>query len=762
MVVASLTTVALPADAGTTQVTVPSQVEWHTYYGLLSGDGRVAVLAYGNSAWAYDRTTGDRKRIDLGWDGERIDFSPRDVSDNGRYVLFSSHSENVLEEDIVDDCGHGTGGDGDGDFEWHPRQCLHLFVADTETGDVELASVDTDGNPVPEGAQFAALSDDGRYVAMVTHVPQEMLNNHPPRALLRDRDTDTTEHLAIGPDGNPTDQGAMQWDGTDISADGNQIVFGSGDPGLAGPHGGEGEEWGGYYVRNRATATTTRLFDTNSLPPYAQVQNLSMSDDGTRVAFVTGVALLPEDINNAPSAYIYDRTTHTFTLPSTGNTESPQLSGDGNHLAFLQYSDPEDNRYDIHVYDIDAGTSELASTDSAGNLIGAYTSVASISDDGRFLGFQANGHEVRLSEPSEPGEEPSEQETRRYYVRDMATPPDSASGTGAANTGTDPTLVDPLETSVAGSPGAVTIEELGDDAPPPPTGFNVLGQQVQITAAPVTAPGGFMTFTFTIDRSVTPPGAAPGDVAVLRNGNPLPDCANATDAGPCVASRQELGSGDWQFLAHASQASVWALATAAPDPTPTDTTPPTITLTRPQDGANYKLDQRVLASYTCADEGDVEQCTGPVASGRRVNTSTIGEKSFTVNARDGAGNTSTTSAAYRVVWPLTGLQAPVDPPPVLNLVKRGSVVPIVFSLGGYRGTAVFANGSPASTRVTCNPRLRTDALEWTLKSSAPRLSYASGKYTYAWNTDPGWRGTCRQFVVRFADGQARTAVFGFW
>jgi len=207
---------------------------------------------------------------------------------------------------------------------------------------------------------------------------------------------------------------------------------------------------------------------------------------------------------------------------------------------------------------------------------------------------------------------------------------------------------------------------------------------------------------------------------------------------------------------------VWALATAAPEPPPTDTTPPTITLTRPQNGATYKLDQRVLASYSCVDEGDVEQCSGPVASGRRVNTSSIGAKTFTVDARDGTGNTSTKSATYRVVWPLIGLQAPVDPPPVVNVVKRGSVVPVVFSLGGYRGTAVFAASSPASTRVACKPRARNDVLERTLKASAPRLTYASGKYTYAWKTDPVWRGTCRQLGVRFADGQQRTAVFRFW
>jgi hypothetical protein len=753
MLGAALATVPTAADAGsTTPVAATQEGEWGTAYGLLSGNGRVTALEDGAGVWRYDRTTGERERLNLGWDGERIDVNLRDISDDGRFVLFSSRSSNVLEEEVPDDCGFWSGDEGQEEF--NSVQCLQLYVTDTAAGTTELASVGLDGNPVPNGSQTGSLSGDGQFLAMETGTPTPTEQDHPSQTLLRDLAAGVTEDVAVHPDGTPTERGAGGM-GVDVSDDGKLVLFGAGDGTLAGP---SDEEWG-FYVRDRSAGTTSRLFpESAGLPQYTMVYDLSMSDDGDVVTFVTNMPLVPEDTDNAASAYVYDRPTNTFTLPGPGTQESPRLSGDGKFLAYLQYSDPEDNRYDIHVLDIAAGTTELASVSSSGAPIGKYTWSPSISGDGRFLGFQAIDSEIR---PGEPGEEPYEQETARYYVRDLAPPTDNASGAGTASTGADPTVTDSLETSVSGSPGAIAIEELQDD-PSPLTGWNVLGQQVRITAAPVTAPGGFMTFTFTVDRSVVPPGAALDDVQLLRNGEPLTDCADVADAGPCVVSRLELGSGDWQVVAHSPQASVWALATAMPDSTPPDETGPAIALQTPAEGAIYKIGQRVVASYTCADDSEVELCAGPVASGSRVNTSTIGPRTFTVNARDGAGNTSTASAAYRVVWPLTGLLAPIDGPPVVNTVKRGSVVPVVFSLGGYRGKAVFASGSPSSARVGCNAGTRADALERTLKSSAPRLSYAGGKYTYAWKTDKAWRGTCRRLVVRFADGQERTALFGFW
>lgn len=84
-----------------------------------------------------------------------------------------------------------------------------------------------------------------------------------------------------------------------------------------------------------------------------------------------------------------------------------------------------------------------------------------------------------------------------------------------------------------------------------------------------------------------------------------------------------------------------------------DTTPPTITLTTPTDGATYTVGDTVTASYNCADEGGsgLESCAGPVADGSALDTSTPGSYSFTVEAKDNAGNTASVTHGYTVAAP---------------------------------------------------------------------------------------------------------------
>ena len=74
---------------------------------------------------------------------------------------------------------------------------------------------------------------------------------------------------------------------------------------------------------------------------------------------------------------------------------------------------------------------------------------------------------------------------------------------------------------------------------------------------------------------------------------------------------------------------------------PIDTTPPEIVLGTPANGGVYTLNSDVKADYFCRDSGSgvVTPCTGTVADGASIDTSTIGTKSFTVNGvTDAAGH----------------------------------------------------------------------------------------------------------------------------
>ena len=77
---------------------------------------------------------------------------------------------------------------------------------------------------------------------------------------------------------------------------------------------------------------------------------------------------------------------------------------------------------------------------------------------------------------------------------------------------------------------------------------------------------------------------------------------------------------------------------------------PTIAIALPMAGATYGLNAKVGASYACSDGGSgMTSCTGPVANGSLVNTSSKGTNTFAVTAVDTVGNSATVSVTYSVV-----------------------------------------------------------------------------------------------------------------
>ena len=80
-----------------------------------------------------------------------------------------------------------------------------------------------------------------------------------------------------------------------------------------------------------------------------------------------------------------------------------------------------------------------------------------------------------------------------------------------------------------------------------------------------------------------------------------------------------------------------------------DTVAPTVTIRRPANGATYRLHEIVVASYTCRDAtSGVASCTGNVADGADLPTSTTGPHTITVGGTDNAGNIATESVGYTV------------------------------------------------------------------------------------------------------------------
>jgi predicted extracellular nuclease len=113
--------------------------------------------------------------------------------------------------------------------------------------------------------------------------------------------------------------------------------------------------------------------------------------------------------------------------------------------------------------------------------------------------------------------------------------------------------------------------------------------------------------------------------------------------------------------------------------------------------------------------------------------------------------------------PFAGFFRPIDNRPALNRIKAGQSVPVTFGLGGDQGLGVIAEGFPRSAPIACDS---TSLVTGTAQTATPGnsvLSYdaATDTYTYVWKTDKAWAGTCRQLVVKLADGTFHHANFQF-
>ena len=82
------------------------------------------------------------------------------------------------------------------------------------------------------------------------------------------------------------------------------------------------------------------------------------------------------------------------------------------------------------------------------------------------------------------------------------------------------------------------------------------------------------------------------------------------------------------------------------------------------------------ALFTCTDEdggSGVATCDGP----DRLDTASIGAKSFDVVATDAAGNTRTETVTYRVIYAYGEVKEPISKDGT-SVFKAGSTVPVRF------------------------------------------------------------------------------------
>jgi hypothetical protein len=140
-------------------------------------------------------------------------------------------------------------------------------------------------------------------------------------------------------------------------------------------------------------------------------------------------------------------------------------------------------------------------------------------------------------------------------------------------------------------------------------------------------------------------------------------------------------------------------------------TPPSIAIRLPANGATYKQGKAITSAYSCTPPAGVTvtTCTGSVANGSRINTSTLGSHTFTVSAQDSDGGAASRSVNYTVALPPS---IAIVSPPSGAIYTRGQAVAAVYSCRAPAPAGVtacagpVANGAPIDT-ATLGPHTFT-------------------------------------------------------
>jgi hypothetical protein len=188
---------------------------------------------------------------------------------------------------------------------------------------------------------------------------------------------------------------------------------------------------------------------------------------------------------------------------------------------------------------------------------------------------------------------------------------------------------------------------------------------------------------------------------------------------------------------------------------------PSVRIDSPRAGAVFAPGQTVNADFACSDPGGVASCTGTVPDGGLVDTSVLGEHTFTVTATDLAGNPTTKTVTYFVQYTFQGFKPPVDNPPIINVANAGRTIPVKWSLLDRNGQFISDLNvvtSVTSERIPC-PSAVSDVIEETTPPALTPLKYENNQFVYSWNTEKAWASTCRRLFVALDDGTVRYADF---
>ena len=344
-----------------------------------------------------------------------------ELTQSGRYLLFSSNASDLVEND------HNDSQD--------------VFLFDLFLNQVELVSADPRGVPADGWSFNPSISSDGRWVVFASRA-RNLTGDpnldctlgesaHPcSNIYLKDRKTGSVERITVGLEGKGGDFNSLA---TAISGDGRWIGFWSQAQNLVDPTSQPGSgtcqnsSIRAYpcldiFLIDRVTKEIIRI-PIGRDPNRTGIQTeLRFSRNGRWVLVsILGTDRIAQEIGggNISDVYLFDRFSQSFEpvnlssdgFPGNAPSQAANLSPDARYIVFSSISDnlvanDTNDAMDVFLRDREEGTTERVSLNSAGEQAEGssgstnietlgYGNSTAVSSDGRFILFlsQANGLE---------------------------------------------------------------------------------------------------------------------------------------------------------------------------------------------------------------------------------------------------------------------------------------------------------------------------------------------------------------------------------
>jgi hypothetical protein len=323
----------------------------------------------------------------------------------------------------------------------------------------------------------------------------------------------------------------------------------------------------------------------------------------------------------------------------------------------------------------------------------------------------------------------------------------------------DPATVTPDRTVTEETTGLVVRGSAADRAGN--VGTDSVSVKLDRTAPTVTASAtgtrgtnGWYTSPVTVSFDCADGGSVASGIATCT-----PDVVLSTDGAGQVAAGRAVDS-----AGNSATTSVTDVAI--------DSTPPVITRAGASDGRIYVLGDPAIptdaTACTAADLGSgVASCDLEVSGGR---PNGVGTFTFTATATDRAGNTSTRTGSFRVVYRWDGFRQPISDTAHqvtlgLSVFKGGSSVPAKFQLKRADGTVVQASAppqwvvpTPGSPIVGLTGELLFTEPETT--GTTYRWDAGGQQYGFTWSTRGAQNGLGYRLGVALDDGQTHWVTIG--